>query len=161
MLKSGPRSAWPRCLCMEQSMVTFSLPTDVCWKQVPQFVVMSKLPVWALTRTPAFKAARRSLAGAVRQTLFQGGNGPELPDLTDGGPGCQESQIADGAFLTGRSQLLYIRAMGLLNRVSREITVGRSIRNVGRRWQNLLPLTISWCRWRPSSLPRSLAPSQC
>jgi len=39
-----------------------------------------------LTRTPAFKAARRSLAGAVRQTLFQGGNDPELPDLTDGGP---------------------------------------------------------------------------
>src|SRR5438552_11019508 len=80
MLKSGPRSAWPRWLCREQSMATFALPTDVCWKPVPQFVVTSKLPVWRLTRTPAFKAARRSLAGAVRQTLFQGGNGPELPE---------------------------------------------------------------------------------
>src|SRR5437764_649042 len=84
MLKSGQRSAWPRWLCREQSMATFALPTDVCWKPVPQFVVTSKLPVWRLTRTPAFKAARRSLAGAVRQTLFQGGNGPELPEA-DGG----------------------------------------------------------------------------
>src|SRR5205823_7828803 len=98
MLKSGPRSARPRWLCMEQSTATFSLPTDVCWEPVPHFMVMSKLPVWPLTRTPAFKAARRSLAGAVRQTLFQGGNDPELPDLTDGGPSCQESQIAGGAF---------------------------------------------------------------
>src|SRR5207253_5562322 len=71
MLKSGPRSARPRWLCMEQSTATFSLPTDVCWEPVPHFVVMSKLLVWPLTRTPAFKATRRSLAGAVRQTLFQ------------------------------------------------------------------------------------------
>src|SRR6266550_7755110 len=94
MLKSGPRSARPRWLCMEQSMATFSLPTDVCWEPVPHFVVMSKLPVWPLTRTPAFKAARRSLAGAVRQTLFQGGNDPELPDLTDGGPSWHMAEFA-------------------------------------------------------------------
>src|SRR5437867_1003090 len=80
MLKSGPRSAWPRWLCMEQSMATFSLPTDVCWEPVPHFVVMSKLPVWPLTRTPAFKATRRSLV----KTLKSGNTDPELPDLTDG-----------------------------------------------------------------------------
>src|SRR5207237_9429316 len=57
--------------------------------------------------------------------------------------------------IENHSQLLYIRLM-----VSREITVGRSIRTAGRRWQNLLSLTIWWCKWRPSSLPRPLAPSQ-
>src|SRR5205085_11402768 len=70
-LKFGPRSARPRWLGMEQSTATFSLPTDVCWEPVPHYVKISKLPVWPLTRTPAFKAARRSLAGAVRQTLSQ------------------------------------------------------------------------------------------